>query len=297
MARRKRRGNKASQIKTVAYGFGAFLIAGTAGYLALSNLGKAQPNAIGCLPDPRQAQTVVFLDASVGYDQSQTRDLRKIAEDIYWRALHSNERLRLITTEEQQIASVVTPRVDFCRTASDPRDLERLGAASATPAYLAKEAQDAFENLYEPFFDEFLNPDAGPAHRQVRESPILEQIQSISRLPGFGDGGGNRRLVVISDGIQNTPEAQFCHVRGALPAFDTFATRPYFERVRPHDLSGVKVTFYMAIQHGYGSGQLAYCTEDELRNFWLRYFEAAGAQSVEIVRLRRGVDWNSGGGL
>lgn len=293
MARRKRRGNKASQVKAAAYGFGALLIAGGAGYVALSNLGKAQPDEIGCLPESHQPQTVVFLDASVGYDQSQTRDLRKIGEDIYWRELRSNERLRVITTEERQIASVVRPRIDLCRTANNPSDLARLGAASATSAYLEKQTQDTFEEIYEPFLDEFLNPNAGPEHRQGRESPLLEQIQSISRLPGFGDG--DRRLVVISDGIQNTPEAQFCQVRGALPPFEAFETRPNFERVRPNDLSSVRVTLYMAIQYGYGSDPLAYCSEDELRNFWRSYFEAAGANSVEIIRLRRGVDWPTGG--
>lgn len=74
-------------------------------------------------------------------------------------------------------------------------------------------------------------------------SPILESIQSVNltELLKTADGIGARRLVVVSDLLQNTSEISFY---GKLPDGETLTRSQPFSRVRT-DLRGTDVELWM----------------------------------------------------
>jgi hypothetical protein len=159
--------------------------------------------------------------------------------------------------------------------------LQGLGAPRVNPAYLATQKQRVFDQVIAPALTAMTDP--APANPQAFESPILEQIQGLSRLPELRNGAARKSLIVVSDLIQSTHEIRACREPGHLPRFENFKSGEHWARVRPESLAGVDVTLLMLIRPEYGP----HCSgEDELIRWWESYFEEAGAQSVQITRLR-----------
>ncbi len=257
-------------------------------YYSVKDAGFVKADANGCFTQDN-GHTFVLVDSSnPRFDVAQTRDLRTAFDQFYASELAFKERFTIVTTEESRIGSIPAPAMVFCRSAHTGNELDAVGAATGTPAYLAREAASFFDDVFSPVMAEIFDPNPDDAQRQRRESPILERIQSVARQASFASSQGQRRLIIVSDLIQSTQEAQFCTQQGHLPSFATFKNSAYFDRVRPASLAGVEVELYMLIRGGYGETYLPYCSEDELRKFWTDYFVDAGASSVEIIRLRRG---------
>lgn len=276
--------------KLLLSGVALTALLGTIGYFIWDEAKYITADAQGCFPgNPLAAHTVALVDSSEPrFDEAQTRDLLQGFRKLFASGLRFQERFSLITTEEGTIGSVPQPVLTFCQSASDPEELNAIGAAPATSAYLNRQAESLNEKTHDPVVRAVFDSKADAQRRQARESPILEQIQSVSRLSEFGDDLPHRRLIVVSDLLQSTQEAQFCVTQGHLPSFEKFKATPYYERVKPKSLNGVDVSIYMLIRNGYGEQPFPYCSEDELRTFWTAYFKDAGAASVDIIRLRTG---------
>lgn len=105
-----------------------------------------------------------------------------------------------------------------------------------------------------------------PAEADV--SPILETIQSVARLPEFSPAAGVRRLVIVSDLLQNTPE--YSQYR-TLPDYDIFRDTPYASTVMAA-LTGVEVEIVYLPNRAAALRQ----TPEHL-DFWIRYFTDRGA--------------------
>lgn len=110
-------------------------------------------------------------------------------------------------------------------------------------------------------------------------SPIFEAIQAVA-LQTFDDpaldGVTRRRLVLVSDLMQNTPG----HLRmyDGIPKYDEFARTPYWLDVKA-ELENVDVTvLYLQrpTSQRLWSGQV---------EFWSRYFEAQGASIERVLPL------------
>jgi len=110
-------------------------------------------------------------------------------------------------------------------------------------------------------------------------SPIFEAIQAVA-LQTFDDpaldGVRNRRLVLVSDLMQNTPG----HLRmyDGIPRFDDFARTPYWLDVKA-DLENVDVTV-LYLQRP--ASQRLWTSQVE---FWSRYFDAQGASIERVLPL------------
>ena len=282
---RKRRRNKGRMTKLLALGALPILAiaGGIAGLDHLSNIEKADLN--GCYGRDDQHVAAVMIDFSMVKDFStaQRRDLAT-ALDAAYEALPPNGKISIFTTAADVAGSLAKPILELCRPATTPEEQQALGAPSQTAPHLkaiAKEAQGKFVAAVDGIL-----VDADDASKAATESPILEQLQAISRYPGFG--GSNRSLHVITDGIQNSEIAEFCTVQGDMPSFATFAKRDRYDFVRPQPFTGVDVK-YLLVEFGkLPHGSLKYCSNDELRRWWPDYFNANDAASVELTRLRYG---------
>lgn len=262
-----------------------------AGYIALQDANTLKPDEdTGCYTQTTaQDSTIAFVDSSdPGFDGVQSRDLVRAFTNLYKRDLRFNERLSVITTQQSRIGTIPDPVIELCGTAKSSAELENIGAAGATAAFLKREAEKTFEEKVAPQLDEIFAVNPTSANRQSRESPILEQIQSLSRLPAFSERAGRKQLIIVSDMLQNTTDLQFCKTQGHLPSFSKFKESPEFDRVRPASLVGTDVTIYMLVRGMLGEARYPFCTEPELTQWWKDFLTDAGAQSVDVIRIRQG---------
>ena len=270
-------------------GLGSVLIASMAGmgYLGLQAVGQASADVLGCYADVPQRQTFVFVDVSgPRFNDEQRRSLQSYFDQLY-AGLAFNERLSVYTNEADQIASVASPRFTLCAPARSPADLEAVNAPTASAGYLSKERERLYTKLLGPELRVLLADDVPASRTQNYQSPILEMIADLSRVPTMRPGS---RLIVISDLLQNSDTARFCIVKGDMPHFSVFARRHDFQRVKPKSLAGVDVEVLMLQRYGYGQAGLEYCRdEEELRKFWLDYFIGAGVKDPRFIRIRNGV--------
>jgi hypothetical protein len=99
-------------------------------------------------------------------------------------------------------------------------------------------------------------------------SPIFESLQSIN-VTAFeaplAEPTAEKRLVIVSDMIQFTPELSM--YRGT-PAFEAFRNSPYFLRVKT-DLHGANVDVYLIVRETRRDVQ-----KPPLYKFWVEYVGA-----------------------
>lgn len=253
------------------------------GLAVVNGADTVRPDAMGCYQSTvPQGSAITWLDVSSSWSPSQERDIRTAMAEA-WETLPFNDRFAVITTNRTTVGDLATGEVELCGPARAEADYARHGMEkTASSGFLANEAEKRFQKGVEPLVDSvFAETKAGGAVLAI-DSPLLEQFQAISRSPGFRDAGGRKRLILITDGVQNTEIARFCDVKGDLPPFTRFKEKPEYRRVAPAAMSGVEVSLYLVLRAEYPP----YCTEDELAAFWTAYFEEAGASRVDVYRLR-----------
>lgn len=285
--RPKRRSRSQWTLSAVGFAAASVVAAGGIGYAVVHDANSAKPNDLGCYA-PEVASTAVLVDSSVPrWGPTQQNDILTFMSELFEHGLAFNERFSMFLTAEKRIGTIPPPVLEFCGHARTPKDLEAIGAARQEAPYLQRKADKFRREVFDETLDEVFALTATKDNTQWVESPILEQVQAISRLRQFADHE-RRRLVVVSDFIQNTRQAEFCATKGHLPSFSTFRKTAYYKRVEPKSLSEARVTMLALVRDEISGPNLPYCTEDELYGFWQEFFLEAGAESVEVIRLRVG---------
>lgn len=254
-------------------GFGLYL------YMQIEQIG-----ADYCYARADQHKTAIFLDTSVHQNLggAQLRDMKTALERAYDTA-PPNAHIMIFTTARDSSGSLARPVFAICRPAETPAEQAALGAQSKTApnlAHIAGEARAAFQAQVAQ-----LLADARNRTNAAQESPILSQLQAISRYRGFQ--GQNRTLVVLTDGLENSETAQFGVVKGDLPPFDTFAKQDRYSVVAPDSFAGADVTLLLVESLTLPQPGLEFATHREVQNFWESFFKSNGADSVRLERLRR----------
>lgn len=281
--RRQSRGNNALKLAGLSSALAVAM--GGLGYATWQSIGKETADEFGCFASAHQTQTVVLFDASEPrFNEEQGRSLRTYFDRLY-ETLGFNEHLSFITSEADQVASIVSPRFHVCGQATRPAQLEEIGAASAQAGYLKKQKYRLYEKIIAPELDTLLSENPDDSRRQEYQSPIMEMIGDISRMPALKPGD---RLIIISDMIQNSDSARFCRVQNEMPPFHIFKKRPVYARLKPNSLDGIDVEVLMVQRIGYGRDGYEYCSgEEELIAFWRNFFTDNGARA-HFIRIRHG---------
>ena len=171
----------------------------------------------------------------------------------------------------------------LCKPAATPLEQAAIGAPDTSAQVLARQQREASER-YAAFVDDLIRSSTQQS-RLATSSPILEQIQGISR---YDYGAPLSKLIVYTDGINNSATARFCAVQGELPRFEVFARRPNYRFVKPDDFGGADVDILLIERGELPSQHLPFCTNQELRDFWLDYAEANGAGIARVTPLGYG---------
>jgi hypothetical protein len=218
--KRKRRGGSSRKAPLIAGIIGVPVLAVTAGWFALDGImdqKKIDPVTF-CYEENNQYQAAFFADVSFTHSTSKAQD--RDFQNALLRAraaLPPNGRLSIFTTARYAGSTLVEPVFTICRPPSTPEGMARIGAPDKPTPYLKRQAKDA-EAAYRAMAARILI-DAKDKAKTALDSPILEQIQAISR---YVFKGPLRLFYVFTDGIQISELAQFCRTKGHLPPFKSF---------------------------------------------------------------------------
>ncbi|MFZ5593346.1 MAG: hypothetical protein ACOY4D_03635 [Pseudomonadota bacterium] len=225
-----------------------------------------------------------FIDVSFTTDTSapQDRDLTRALHEAY-DTLPANGRLSIFTTANATVGSLPVPVLSVCRPPANEPEQAALGLGSKPAPYLAHQAEEARKAFAASVAA--LLAQAKDREQIAKDSPILEQVQGISR---FRFDGPMKSLTVYTDGLQNSESFQFCQSPGHMPPIALFTQKPAYRFVKPDSFEGVAVHVLLVEFGTLPSKLLPYCTSDEVRRFWPDYFKTNGAASVQLTRLRYG---------
>lgn len=254
------------------------------GFLAMRQLNTEQIAENFCYGRDDQYDEVFFVDFSLtgGTSGSQQRDL--VNEMLATFAnLPANGRLAVFTTARGSTSTRNVPVFTLCNPADTAQEQADIGAPALNTPRLTRINEEA-DAVFAAFVDGLVAQSVD-ASQMARTSPILEQIRGISR---YGDTVGLDRLVVYSDGINNSPVARFCAEQGHLPRFEVFAQRADWREVVPDDFGGADIEILMVEGGTLPAPGLEHCTNRELRDFWVDYYEANGAGRVRLTPLGYG---------
>lgn len=165
----------------------------------------------------------------------------------------------------ESFEATAQPTVELCNPGSDVGKSE----LTANLKRLRKQYLDRFVRPLEEAAESLIADQAASA------SPIFEMLQLVG-INGFRKHSvqGPRRLIIVSDMLQNTSE--FSMYR-ALPDFSLFVDSPYGQRVQA-DLANVDVEIH------YLMTQPRWQTRGHLL-FWEKYLDRSGARLTEVRRV------------
>ena len=215
-----------------------------------------------CPSDQGVPHTVILVDRTDPFTDLHTMLLENVVERGS-AALRRGERLSIFLIEAR--ASVrPAPILSLCK----PNDGSDANWLYENATLLRATFEKQFAQPLTALVDRLHEPAQAPA------SPILETIRAVSLLPSFSEAQERRKLIVVSDLLENT--ARYSHY-STRPNFEEFRTSPYGASLMP-SLKGVSVELVylpnQRAQRRQGRAHLA---------FWHAYFTDAGATAVEVV--------------
>lgn len=279
---RRGRNNKSRLLASVAL---PIVVLAGGGMAMNAYMSLEKPDADHCYTRSDQHKVALYIDSSIrGSDLSsaQLRDYERSLQRAY-DAAPVNARVSIFNSAADQNATIIEPVFTACKPAETVSEQDAIGAPSKPAPYLKRQSEEA-RRAYAGAVRQIIADIQNPA-KTAGDSPILEQIQSVSRHKYFK--GSSRSLSVITDGIQNSEIARFCAVSGHMPPYAKFEGRSAYQHIRPDSFAGTNVSFLLVEYGKLPSRNYPYCTNDELRAWWPEYFKGNGANSVTSSRLRR----------
>ena len=210
--------------------------------------------------------TVLLVDTTDPLTAVQEADLRNHLEQVK-DMLPKHSALDVYTVSQLNDGLLKPLGARVC----NPGDGRDVSVLTSNPRLIKEKWDQRFSQPLEALFTKML------ATPSADESPIFESIQSIA-VTAFGslpDSTTTRKLIVVSDMLQNVPEySQYKQ----LGNFEDLRRTQYYRRISA-DLRGVEVElYYLRRENGLqGTKHI---------EFWQQYFKDAGATLVHVVALQ-----------
>lgn len=209
------------------------------------------------------AETAILFDLTDPMAPAQSAQLRQYLEGEFAGAAVGTQFTMGVVSEDAEEWGATDP---LCKPTSD-KDVSAL----TQNVSLVKRRHD----------ERFLAPLQANLDRMIsasgaKTSPIMESLQAlVADTPGFLTFRGPRRLIVISDLLQNSDAMSF--YRGE--DWQSFQASPAFQRLG-RTLDGVQVEIF-AVPREVSKVKDPTAVED----FWIRYFELQGASLPTLRTL------------
>jgi hypothetical protein len=215
--------------------------------------GQVRPNA----------QTVIVIDTTDPLTDIQTDEVRIAINNLVTRSLNNGDLLSIYGVREDKHASR-RPLFEACKI----RDGSDANALTENERKLKKRFNSFFKEPLHKVLDETTS-----LKETAKTSPILEVLQSVSvNSIQKWNVEGDRKLVIFSDMLHNTPEWTLYQRK---PSFDQFNKTSYAAQVKA-PLMGVDVSLYVLMNNP------KFQTQRNL-GFWREYFKNSGALMESVI--------------
>lgn len=240
------------------------LAAGVVVAFAPRHSGEYHP-ATFCPKDGQYARTAILIDATDSLDDAQIKSATERAADLIGNRLAVHEWTGVFVLDEENLI-LPSPRIALCNPG---------GGDECNPLFA--NCRDAAREFDEKF--------AAPVAAEIRalaglppddRSPILEMIRAVSLDGGF-DSTRKRRLIIVSDMLQNTPA--YSHYGGDFN-FSEWQKSDYARDFLRLPLAETEVEIWYVKRAG-----LEHLQTHGHIEFWNQYFAATGARVVLAARL------------
>lgn len=270
-----------------AYAVIAACVLGMIGFIvsAVMGGGVKELKSNGCIGDGLPGiSTVVVSDTSPPlWNEMQKRALQEYFSLLYHERLIGNERFLVYATTGNDWSTVPSVKVALCKPVQDGQQAVLVGGKDLAEPYLRNQEKIVYKKFFQPGVESMLNIRPGTTD-VMKDSPILELTQSMSRIPDL-TGKPFSRLVLISDLAQNSDGVNFCYREARMPSYEKFTTTTPWRHLKPNPFTGVEVEVLLLER----LSQNLSCTTDQLEEFWKAYFLKNGAKSAKFLRLREGI--------
>lgn len=218
-----------------------------------------------CPTDRPYPHTVLLVDKTDPLTPSQQRFLGSLTNKVKF-DLEQYEKLSIYILDDE---NYLAPAAVFAMC--NPGTGRNANELYQNPRKVQQKFDEFFGVPLEAVLDDLLKG------TESKRSPIMEMLREVSFMDDFTPEVAERRLIVVSDMLQNMPE--YSQYRRSLD-YDGFVATPYAKKVAAM-LGGVTV-------------KLVYLWRPGTRNlqglqhirFWDRYFADFGARLVEVERVR-----------
>ena len=222
--------------------------------------------------------TIILIDKTDPLPLVQERALRQLLSEVARRRandFHASADAEL-PLRVGELLSIFVLGEDY-KSTPDPI-FERCNPGVGENASVWFSNPERLEKLYTSEFDDKLAAVQGDltAKAASKWSPIMEMLQMVS-INGFRHGAvnGPRKLIVVSDLLQNTPELS--HFK-SVPSFDEFKKTGYYGKLST-DLANVEVHLrYLMFSPPLQTRRL--------NKFWEDYFADQGATIKTVKPLQ-----------
>lgn len=266
-APRSRRGSAGGSGKTIMLvALAAIMVAGV-GYLFWWSNREAQASALDpqtlCPESGPVAMTAILMDLTDPLSPAQASQLLAWLDKEIDDAPRGTQFTMGVVSEDQADWHA-TPAL--CK----PQDKASASAFTQNPELIGKRYDALFLKPLEANIRQLTTATA------AKHSPIMESLQAlVSDTPGFVTFKGPRRIVLVSDLLQNSEALSF--YRGET--WDSFHKSADYQRIGS-TLEDVDIAIYQVPRPLEGVRDPAV-----LEDFWIRYFERQGAHLPTSKRL------------
>ena len=209
--------------------------------------------------------TVVLIDATDEFSAIQKADLKR-----YFSELKSNvpkySQIAIYAPQEMSDEDFLSPELKIC----NPGDGQGISGITANPEQIKQRYKVNFSDKIDDVLDNGLNSEGAPI------SPVMEMIQAVSVDAFPINGDTPKRLIIVSDMLQNTD--WYSHYRDKVD-FEVAKANPRFQHVYV-DLTGVEVEILYIGREGYEHLQT-----NGHGMFWDAFFAYMKGNLVSISRI------------
>ena len=208
---------------------------------------------------------VLLVDKSDPMTFTQRKEFEVMYSEIMRKSVATGYLLSVYALADD-FTQTAEPIIELC----NPGDGSNASEVTGNPHLLRRDFENKYVAPLMARYQDLLSDTPGKA------SPILEMIQ-LASITGFRKRGvqGERRLIVVSDMIQNTP--QLSMYRG-IPKLEQFSQSDY-GRQTSADLGGAIVEIRMLLHS-------PSIQTPALLNFWREHIRSSGGRIVAYEPLK-----------
>lgn len=250
--------------------FAVVIVMGGAYHFLAKNSKRVNRETLCLTKEKQRVIWAIFVDKTDPFTDRQSRYIK-----------HKLERIKN-RVGENEILSIYTINSEITRfTALEPI-FSRCAPRTGEDANFLYEGEDYLKNNFNELFGKPLEDVVKKIETKEEHpsSPIIEGLAALGDIPEFSDGNILKRVLLISNGLQNV--LAFSHYSKKPYSFAELKKTKYYQMINPSLGKNTEVEFVYLI-----SPETEALQNEMHRKFWRDLLVDANAKKVEIHPVRR----------